>query len=49
MLIEALPYHSKATFNRRIIVVKYGGSAMANPELQRNVSQRCDTFEAGRI
>lgn len=34
-LIEALPYIQK--FNRKIIVVKYGGSAMANPELQRNV------------
>lgn len=37
VLIEALPYIQK--FNRRIIVVKYGGSAMANPELQRNVIQ----------
>lgn len=35
VLIEALPYIQK--FNRRIIVVKYGGSAMANAELQRNV------------
>lgn len=35
VLIEALPYIQQ--FNRRIIVVKYGGSAMANPELQRNV------------
>ena len=35
VLIEALPYIQK--FNRRIIVVKYGGSAMADPELQRNV------------
>lgn len=35
VLIEALPYIQK--FNRRIIVVKYGGSAMANEELQRNV------------
>jgi len=34
-LIEALPYIQK--FNRKIIVVKYGGSAMSNPELQRNV------------
>lgn len=34
-LIEALPYIQK--FNRRIIVVKYGGSAMSNPELQKNV------------
>jgi acetylglutamate kinase len=35
VLIEALPYIQK--FNRRIIVVKYGGSAMADPELQKNV------------
>lgn len=34
-LIEALPYIQR--FNRKIIVVKYGGSAMANPELQKNV------------
>lgn len=37
VLIEALPYIQK--FNRRIIVVKYGGSAMANPQLQRSVIQ----------
>ena len=35
VLIEALPYIEK--FNRKIIVVKYGGSAMSNEELQRNV------------
>ena len=35
VLIEALPYIQR--YNRRIIVVKYGGSAMADPELQRNV------------
>ncbi len=35
VLIEALPYIQK--FNRKIIVVKYGGSAMSNPELQKNV------------
>ncbi len=35
VLIEALPYIQQ--FNRKIIVVKYGGSAMANEELQRNV------------
>ena len=34
-LIEALPYIQK--FNRKIIVVKYGGSAMADEELKRNV------------
>ena len=35
VLIEALHYIQK--FNRKIIVVKYGGSAMSNEELQRNV------------
>ena len=33
VLIEALPYIRK--FNRKIIVVKYGGSAMSNEELQK--------------
>ncbi len=37
VLIEALPYIQK--FNRKIIVVKYGGSAMSNEELQRSVIQ----------
>ena len=35
VLIEALPYIQK--FNRKIIVVKYGGSAMSNEELKRTV------------
>ena len=35
VLIEALPYIRQ--FNRKIIVVKYGGSAMSNEELQKNV------------
>jgi len=35
VLIEALPYIQR--FNRKIIVVKYGGSAMSNQELQKNV------------
>jgi acetylglutamate kinase len=35
VLVEALPYIQK--FNRKIIVVKYGGSAMSNQELQKNV------------
>ena len=35
VLIEALPYIQQ--FNRKIIVIKYGGSAMANEELQKNV------------
>jgi acetylglutamate kinase len=35
VLIEALPYIQ--TFNRKIIVVKYGGSAMSDPWLQKEV------------
>ena len=35
VLIEALPYIQK--FNRRIIVVKYGGAAMTSEELRYNV------------
>ncbi len=35
VLIEALPYIQH--FNRKIIVIKYGGSAMSNEELQKNV------------
>lgn len=35
VLIEALPYIQR--FNRKIIVVKYGGSAMSDVELQKNV------------
>ena len=37
VLIEALPYIQK--FNRKIIVVKYGGSAMSDETLQRSVIQ----------
>lgn len=35
VLIEALPYIQE--FNRKIVVVKYGGSAMNDEELQRSV------------
>ena len=35
VLVEALPYIQK--YNRKIIVVKYGGSAMTNVELQKKV------------
>ena len=35
VLIEALPYIQR--FNRKIIVVKYGGSAMVDNELKKNV------------
>ena len=35
VLIEALPYIRR--FNRKVIIVKYGGSAMVDEELKRNV------------
>lgn len=35
VLIEALPYIQR--FNKKIIVVKYGGSAMVDEELKKNV------------
>ena len=35
VLVEALPYIQR--FNRKIIVVKYGGSAMADEQLKRSV------------
>lgn len=37
VLIEALPYIQK--FNRKVIVVKYGGSAMVDEKLKKNVIQ----------
>lgn len=37
VLIEALPYIQR--FNRRIIVVKYGGSAMIDDQLKKHVIQ----------
>lgn len=37
VLIEALPYIQR--FNRKIIVVKYGGSAMVDEKLQKSVIQ----------
>lgn len=37
VLVEALPYIQR--FNRKIIVVKYGGSAMVDEELKRKVIQ----------
>ena len=37
VLIEALPYIQR--FNRKIIVVKYGGSAMVEEELKKHVIQ----------
>lgn len=35
VLIEALPYIQK--YNRKVIVVKYGGSAMSDEDLKKNV------------
>ena len=35
VIIEALPYIQR--FNRKIVVIKYGGSAMLDEELKRNV------------
>ena len=45
VLIEALPYIQR--FNRKIIVVKYGGSAMVDEELKGKSHSGCYTFEIG--
>ena len=37
VLIEALPYIQK--FNKKIFVVKYGGSAMVDEQLKKQVIQ----------
>ena len=37
VLIEALPYIQR--FNRKIVVIKYGGSAMVDEELKKKVIQ----------
>ena len=47
MLIEALPYIQR--FNRKIIVVKYGGSAMVDEELKKKRHPGCDPVKAGRL
>ena len=47
MLIEALPYIQR--FNRKIIVVKYGGSAMVDEELKETCDRGRDPVKAGRI
>ena len=39
VLIEALPYIQR--FNRKIIVVKYGGSAMIDETLKKRVIEDC--------
>ena len=46
-LIEALPYIQR--FNRKIVVVKYGGSAMLDEELQSECHQGRCSSEADRI
>ena len=43
VLIEALPYIQR--FNRKIIVVKYGGSAMVDEELKKHVLQDVTLFK----
>ena len=47
VLIEALPYIQR--FNRKIIVIKYGGSAMMNDELKKNVIAGCCFIKTCRI
>ena len=47
VLIEALPYIQR--FNRKIIVIKYGGSAMVDEELKRNVIQDVVLLKTGRL
>ena len=45
VLIEALPYIQR--FNRKYIVVKYGGSAMVDEELKRNVIKDVTLLKLG--
>ena len=45
VLIEALPYIQR--FNRKIIVVKYGGSAMVDEELKKPVIQDVTLLKLG--
>ena len=47
VLIEALPYIQR--FNRKIIVVKYGGSAMVDEKLKKQVIQDVTLLKAGWI
>ena len=47
VLIEALPYIQR--FNRKIIVVKYGGSAMVDENLKKKRHPGRGTFKAGRV
>ena len=43
VLIEALPYIQR--FNRKIIVVKYGGSAMTDEALKQKDRQRTAVYQ----
>ena len=43
VLIEALPYIQR--FNRKIVVVKYGGSAMVDEELKKKEIGRASCRE----
>ena len=45
VLIEALPYIQR--FNRKIIVVKYGGSAMVDEKLKKQVIQDVTLLKLG--
>ena len=47
VLIEALPYIQR--FNRKIIVVKYGGSAMVDESLKKRVIEDVTLLKRGRI
>lgn len=47
VLIEALPYIQR--FNRKIIVVKYGGSAMIDETLKKRVIEDVTLFKIGRV
>ena len=47
VLIEALPYIQR--FNRKVIVVKYGGSAMVDEQLKKECDSGCGTFKAGWV
>ena len=47
VLIEALPYIQR--FNRKIVVVKYGGSAMVDEELKEKGHSGRSSFKTGRL
>ena len=47
VLVEALPYIQK--FNRKVIVVKYGGSAMVDENLKKSVISDVTLLAARRL